>query len=339
MEADRARYNPIPGRRLVPCGCSQDATDDGVNWRDNASEVKHRRREKVTARTSPRRRWRRWKIDIFIARNEFARVNESNTRRLSVVAVDRVRLGNAHVPPAWPLIHAACSDKLLDVSALYVDWTTVSGHHHSTANCCHCRTYCINELDHEDEHMMMFYVNFLPLWTTLQIDGLAISSVCPRLSWQTKPCAAMSMHHRVGHHDPLGDVDQVAHATVGWSKSVKTLDLLQQTWGIKQSNVHGHGWSDGTAHGGICVDDDDDDDDDMCEMFCTAQTTSLLGGRDGVFTAVNLYILFYWPISSDAYLRQYCLIAELLCVKHQYIELPRFQVNQLYKLIEFLCCN
>ena len=33
------------------------------------------------------------------------------------------------------------------------------------------------------------------------------------------------------------------------------------------------------------------------------------------------------------------LIAELLCVKHQYIELPRFHVDELDKLIEFLCCN
>jgi len=33
------------------------------------------------------------------------------------------------------------------------------------------------------------------------------------------------------------------------------------------------------------------------------------------------------------------LIAELLCVKHQYIELPRFHADELDKLIEFLCCN
>ena len=67
---------------------------------------------------------------------------------------------------------------------------------------------------------------------------LAISSVCPRLFRQTKPCAAMSTHHWVGHHNPHGHVDQVAHATVGWSKSVKTLDLFQQTCGTRQSNVN-----------------------------------------------------------------------------------------------------
>ena len=33
------------------------------------------------------------------------------------------------------------------------------------------------------------------------------------------------------------------------------------------------------------------------------------------------------------------LIAELLCVKRQYIELPGFQVDELDKLIAFLCCN
>ena len=33
------------------------------------------------------------------------------------------------------------------------------------------------------------------------------------------------------------------------------------------------------------------------------------------------------------------LIAELLSVKHQYTELPRFHVDELDKLIEFLCCN
>jgi len=33
------------------------------------------------------------------------------------------------------------------------------------------------------------------------------------------------------------------------------------------------------------------------------------------------------------------LIAELLCVKHQCVELPRFHVDELDKLIKFLCCN
>jgi len=33
------------------------------------------------------------------------------------------------------------------------------------------------------------------------------------------------------------------------------------------------------------------------------------------------------------WLLKYC------CVKHQYIELPRFQVDELDKLIEFLCCK
>jgi len=33
------------------------------------------------------------------------------------------------------------------------------------------------------------------------------------------------------------------------------------------------------------------------------------------------------------------LIAELLCVNHQYIELPRFHLVELDTLIEFLCCS
>jgi len=100
---------------------------------------------------------------------------------------------------------------------------------------------------------------FLSSWTTLQIAGAhflpSISPVCLRLYWQTKPCAAMSTHHCVGHHSPHGDIDQVAHATVGWSKSVKTLDLLQQTCGTRQSNVDIE-WC--CSPGWLRVDDDDD---------------------------------------------------------------------------------
>jgi len=40
------------------------------------------------------------------------------------------------------------------------------------------------------------------------------------------------MHHLVDQNNADGDVDEVADATTGWSKSARTPVLLQRTYGI-----------------------------------------------------------------------------------------------------------
>jgi len=73
------------------------------------------------------------------------------------------------------------------------------------------------------------------------------SPVCQRLFQPTKPHAATSMHHSVDHLITHGNADQAAHATTGWSTSIRTLAFLQLIYGTGRSSAdtercYGPGW-------------------------------------------------------------------------------------------------
>jgi len=88
-----------------------------------------------------------------------------------------------------------------------------------------------------DEISLYALVSFPITHLTHSKTYFLTSPVCQRLFQPTKPYAATSMHHSVDHLIAHGYVDQAAHATTGWSTSVRTPTFLQLIYGSGPSSV------------------------------------------------------------------------------------------------------